>query len=234
MFVISDEKITVTMATLESRCHEVNSIKSGTKLYNAGQVEYGYRDDNRHYFRVKDKYDAKTVILSFTHDGCDLHTHFCNCCVGSDGDCLCKHIVASVFAMQGGIIESKIALGMTATASTIVTESNTAKTVGSGSLDVFATPMMIALMERAACACLADELEPGQTSVGTKISALHTAASPIGMHITANATIEYVFGRKIEFVVTASDETGEIGKGKHTRMIVDVERFMGKTHERKI
>ena len=116
----------------------------------------------------------------------------------------------------------------------MVTEQNTAKAVGSGSLDVFATPMMIALMERAACACLADTLEAEQTTVGTNISALHTAASPIGMEVTATATIESVFGRRIEFEVTATDSTGEIGKGKHTRMVVDAERFMNKAHERTI
>jgi len=123
-------------------------------------------------------------------------------------------------------------LGNTASAGAVVTDSNTAKAAGSGSLDVFATPMMIALMERAACECLADALEPGQTSVGTKIDVAHTAASPVGAEITAAATIVHVLGRTVEFTVTASDGTGEIGNGKHTRVIVDSEKFSLKAKQR--
>jgi predicted thioesterase len=121
---------------------------------------------------------------------------------------------------------SNIKLGKTAEASVTVNEGNTAKTIWSGSLDVFATPMMIALMEQAACECLTDCLETGQTSVGTEINVSHTAASPLGAKITATATIEAVSGRKVDFAVTASDGVGEIGKGKQTRAIVDVARFM--------
>ena len=123
---------------------------------------------------------------------------------------------------------SKIVPGKMAASSTLVSESNTAKAVWSGSLEVFATPMMIALMECAACECLSDCMEEGQTSVGSSISVEHTKASPIGAEITATATIESVSGRRIEFVVTARDNSGEIGKGAHTRYIVDAERFMKK------
>jgi predicted thioesterase len=121
-----------------------------------------------------------------------------------------------------------IFMGKTATTTATVTGQNTAKAVGSGSLDVFATPMMVALMERAACECLADALEPGQTSVGTRVDIEHTAASPIGAEITATATVADIDGRKIEFEVAANDSNGEIGRGKHTRVIVDEERFMAK------
>ena len=123
-------------------------------------------------------------------------------------------------------------LGTSASASTIVRENNTAKTIKSGSLDVLATPMMIALMEEAACACLEDGLERGQTSVGTELIVAHTAASPLGAEITATATIESVSGRKIGFILTAKDKAGEIGKGKHTRVIIDAEQFMNKTKTR--
>jgi len=126
----------------------------------------------------------------------------------------------------------RLALGKTATACTVVSENNIAKAVWSGALEVFATPMMIALMEQAACECLADGLDPGQTSVGTEINVSHTAASPIGTEIIATATIEAIFGRKVEFVVTASDSSGEIGRGKHTRFIVDTEKFMKKAETR--
>jgi len=119
-------------------------------------------------------------------------------------------------------------VGKTATASITVSDKNTAKAVGSGSLQVFATPMMVALMEEAACNCLADGLESGQTSVGTQINVAHIAASPVGATITATATITQSEGRKVEFSLTASDGTQEIGNGSHSRFIVDAERFMQK------
>lgn len=104
----------------------------------------------------------------------------------------------------------------------------------SGSLPVFATPAMVALMEQAACVCLADCFEDqGDNSVGTAINVEHIAASPIGAAITASATITAVFGRRIEFTVTANDGIGEIGKGKHTRVIVNGERFVMKASARK-
>ncbi|MCL1791896.1 MAG: thioesterase family protein [Peptococcaceae bacterium] len=122
--------------------------------------------------------------------------------------------------------------GQTASVITTVTDANTAKTIGSGSLDVFATPMMIALMERAACACLAGSLGPGQTSVGTHLNVSHLAASPLGVTITATATIASVTDRKIEYKITATDGTKEIGTGEHTRMIVDTRRFMEKASKK--
>ena len=118
--------------------------------------------------------------------------------------------------------------GKSATATTIVTEKNTAKAVGSGNLDVFATPMMVALMEEAACNCLADTLEVGQSSVGTMIAVEHMSPSAIGATITATAVIEEVAGRKVNFSVTAHDGKTEIGKGTHTRFLIDAARFMAK------
>ena len=118
--------------------------------------------------------------------------------------------------------------GKTATVKTVVNDKNTAKAVGSGSLDVFSTPMMIALMEQAACECLADTLENGQTSVGTLVNVSHLAASALSKEISATAVIENVDGRKVSFSVTAHDGTNEIGTGKHDRFIVDSEKFMKK------
>jgi len=123
-------------------------------------------------------------------------------------------------------------IGTTVTVNRTVTEKHTAKYVGSGSLDVFATPMMIALMEEAACGCLANSLESGQTSVGTLINVSHSAASPVGAVISATATIDEVDGRKVSFTVTAHDGVNEIGSGKHERFIVDGERFMKKLEQR--
>ncbi|MDR1962070.1 MAG: thioesterase family protein [Gracilibacteraceae bacterium] len=124
-------------------------------------------------------------------------------------------------------------VGISATIHTTVDKGNTACTVGSGGLDVFATPAMSALMERADCEALTDMLEPGQTSVGANISVSHAAASPIGVNVAATATITAVDGRKIEFAVTACDGAGEIGNGTHTRFIVDAEKFMSKASTRK-
>jgi len=130
-------------------------------------------------------------------------------------------------------------IGKTATATTIVCEENTAKAVGSGSLSVFSTPMMIALMEQAACECLVDALEAGQTSVGTMINVEHLAASALGTKISATARVEKIDGKKVFFTVDAynavpRDDSGIddyrilIGKGTHERFIVDAARFMAK------
>jgi len=127
---------------------------------------------------------------------------------------------------------NKVTAGKSATVSARVNENNTARAVGSGSLDVFATPMMIALMEKAACEALCGALEIGQTSVGAQISVSHTAASPLGSEISATATITSVNGRKVEFEVNASDEMGEIGNGTHTRVVVDEVKFMAKAGKR--
>jgi predicted thioesterase len=225
-------KISVTLATLESKLHEVNAIKSGIKIYEAGHVEFQEREPGQFFVAAEDKSGRRGGVVTFTRDGCDLKDHFCNCGVARDG-ALCKHIVAGVLAIQGGLPDSKITLGKTATVETVVTDYNTAKAVGSGSLNVFATPMMIALMERAACEVLSDGLEGGQTSVGTNITINHTAATPVGMKVTATAAIAFVHGRNITFEVTASDECGEIGKGTHIRVIVDEIKFMGRTNQKK-
>jgi predicted thioesterase len=121
-----------------------------------------------------------------------------------------------------------ITIGKSANVKTIVNKTNTAKAVGSGNLEVFATPMMIALMEQAACECVTKGLDFGQTTVGTEIAVSHTAASPIGTEIIATAVVENISERKIEFSVTANDGKKEIGSGKHTRVIVDEERFLSK------
>ena len=228
-------KLNVSMATLESHNHIIGDIERGLKLYERGCVEF-MEDPVRDYRFIADipeKGDSKRVLVNFTHDGLDVESFFCNKCTPRNTNAICRHIVAAVLAIQGGVSKSKLKIGKSASASVTVNVDNTAKAVGSGSLDVYATPMMAALMERAACECLADCSEPGQTSVGTEIKLSHTAASPLGVVVTATATIEAVSGRKVEFAVTASDGAGEIGNGKHTRVIVDAERFMKKAGDRK-
>ena len=123
-----------------------------------------------------------------------------------------------------------IEIGMKFTTETIVDEKNTASAVGSGLIDVFATPMMIAQMELAASSCIASALDEGQASVGTKIDVSHSAATPVGMKVTATATVTGVDRRRVDFDVTAHDEAGEIGTGTHTRFIIDTAKFMEKTN----
>ena len=223
-------KISVNLATLESKKHEVNAIKSGIKIYEAGKAEFELKDSGEYIVVAEDKSGRRGGMIVFTRDGCDIEKFVCNCGVSDFGETLCKHIVACVLAIQGGIVETNIKLGKKGMAQTIVTNGNTAKAVASGSLDVFATPVMISLMEQAACDALADVLEKGQTSVGTNVNVYHNAATPIGMKITAMAVIESVSGRNIKFVVSAADEKEEIGIGTHTRAIIDAERFMKKTN----
>ncbi|MBQ5395529.1 MAG: thioesterase family protein [Alistipes sp.] len=109
-----------------------------------------------------------------------------------------------------------------------VTSANSAKTMGSGDMDVFATPSMVALMENAAMMAVASALPEGSATVGTQINTSHIKASPIGATITASAELTEVEGRKLTFAVKAWDEKGVIGEGVHTRFVVDRERFLSK------
>lgn len=118
--------------------------------------------------------------------------------------------------------------GLTGTAETVVRETNTALAMGSGSLHVFATPSMIALMEQAACNAVAACLDEESTSVGTLVNITHDAATGRGKKVTATATLTAVEGRKLVFEITAADEDKQIGKGTHERFIVNKEKFMAK------
>ena len=111
-----------------------------------------------------------------------------------------------------------------------VDDTNTAVTMGSGSLKVFATPAMIALIEKAACKALEGQLEDGQTTVGTKLDVAHIAATPIGMNVTAEAVLTEIDNRKLVFEVVARDEKDIIGKGIHERFIVNAEKFTAKNY----
>ncbi len=125
-----------------------------------------------------------------------------------------------------------IALNSKGTASTTVNENNFAATMGSGSLNVFATPAMVALMEAAACDCLAEYLDEGETTVGTSMEIKHIAATPDTMKVIAEAVLTGVNGREFTFEVKAYDECGEIGCGTHKRFLVFSEKFTAKTYEK--
>ena len=117
------------------------------------------------------------------------------------------------------------------TVETVVNEENTALAVGSGDMEVFATPMMIALMENAAAACIAEQIGEENTSVGTMISVSHVSATPIGMKVKAAAELVNVEGRRYEFKVMAEDERGLIGEGTHSRVSVIREKFYNNTYQ---
>ena len=119
-----------------------------------------------------------------------------------------------------------------ATVNDVVTEVNTASTVGSGSLKVYATPAMLALIEKAACEALKGVLAEGETSVGTLLNVKHIAATPVGMKVSATAELVERDGRKLVFNVSASDECGAIGEGMHERFIVYSEKFTEKTYSK--
>lgn len=119
-------------------------------------------------------------------------------------------------------------IGLKYESRTTVSTANSAKTLGSGDMDVFATPAMVALMENAAMLAVAAELPEGSATVGTQMNTLHIKASPLGAVITASAELTAVDGRKLTFAVKAWDEKGVIGEGEHTRFVVDRARFLSK------
>ena len=122
-----------------------------------------------------------------------------------------------------------VAVGMKIRVEEVVTEQNTAICAGSGTLPVFATPFMCALMEKAAWMAIAPALNEGDSSVGTKLNISHLSATPVGLKVWAESEVTAVDGKRIEFKVTAGDEKGLIGEGTHERFIVTDERFLAKT-----
>lgn len=111
---------------------------------------------------------------------------------------------------------------------TVVSDENTAASYGSGLLDVFGTPHMVVMMEKAAHDSLLPYLDEGTGTVGTKLDISHVAASPVGIKVWAESTVTSVDGRSIEFEVKAYDEKGLIGEGIHRRAVIMNEKFMAK------
>lgn len=110
----------------------------------------------------------------------------------------------------------------------IVDETNTAKTMGSGTLNVFATPAMTALMEKTAWKSVAGELEEGSGTVGIRLDITHDAPTPLGMKVTCESVLTSIDGRKLTFEVEAWDARGKIGSGVHERFIIDNKKFQEK------
>ncbi len=126
----------------------------------------------------------------------------------------------------------ELEVGLKGTAATLAERSDTALEVGSGDLLVYATPCMAALMEGAACEAIAGCLKEGQTTVGTALNIAHTSATPVGMEVRAEAEVTAVEGKVITFSLKAFDESGEIGSGTHTRVIVNSQKFLDKTYSK--
>ena len=126
----------------------------------------------------------------------------------------------------------EITVGMKGTAYTECERADTAAEVGSGSLLVYATPCMVALMEGAACEALEGAVPEGKTTVGIELAIAHISATPVGMEVRAEAEVTDVEGSIITFQVTAYDEAGKIGEGTHKRAIVTTQKFLDKTYDK--
>lgn len=120
-------------------------------------------------------------------------------------------------------------LGRTATRELVVSPDHTAVAVGSGSLPVLGTPVLLAWCEATTCAAIDPVLAEGSTSVGTRVALEHLAASPVGASVLVTATVAHVDGRLLRFAVEARDASGKLlGSGEVTRVIVDAERFLSR------
>ena len=119
-------------------------------------------------------------------------------------------------------------VGMKGYAETVVSMENTAKKMGSGTMNVFATPAMVALMENAAMKSVADTIAGDETTVGAQVSVSHLRPTPLADTVNATATLVEIDGRKLTFRVIAEDSKGLVGEGTHVRYIVNRERFVSK------
>ena len=114
------------------------------------------------------------------------------------------------------------------TSSVVVSAHNTAETMGSGDMPVFATPALVALMENAAMVCAQPLLVEGQSTVGAQISTTHIKPTSLGKTVSAEATLTKREGRRLYFSIVARDDEGVIGEAEHLRVIIDKEKFMSR------
>ncbi len=125
---------------------------------------------------------------------------------------------------------SELTPGLTGTVSVPVTPERLATVVGSGNAPVFASPMMVATFEGAAVSCVEHLLPGGYQSLGMHLDVTHSAPTPLGLTVTATATLKDIAGRKLTFAVSAHDGIEIIGTGTHTRVVVDTPRFMARVN----
>nr|WP_314632097.1 thioesterase family protein [uncultured Mogibacterium sp.] len=114
----------------------------------------------------------------------------------------------------------------------IVIKELTARSMGSGDLEVYATPAMVALMEGTAADSVKSELDEGKGSVGTSIKIKHLAATPIGMRVRCESELIEASGRRLVFRVAAFDEKDKIGEGTHERFIISNDKFQSKANSK--
>jgi excisionase family DNA binding protein len=122
--------------------------------------------------------------------------------------------------------------GLVGKSELLVEETHTASHLGSGGVEVLATPVMVALMEDAARSSVDAKLEPGQMSVGVNLNVSHLAATPVGMRVSARAELVAVERRRLTFKVETYAEREKIGEGTHARAIINLDRFMDRLHEK--
>lgn len=123
-------------------------------------------------------------------------------------------------------------IGITGKGEIVVTKDVTAAAIGSGMVDVFATPMMISLMENTCAKSVASHLQADESTVGTHVNVSHCAATPIGMKVYCESELIEIDRRKLTFKVTAYDERGLIGEGLHERFIIDSKKFQAKINSK--
>ncbi len=121
-------------------------------------------------------------------------------------------------------------IGLSAEKAQTVDTGNTALAYGSGSIEVYATPAMVGLMENASLAAVDHLLPKGFATVGTKVEISHLAATPLGVTVTANAELVELDGKRLLFKVLATDEKGKIGEGLHERYIIEIAKFLNKAN----
>lgn len=121
-----------------------------------------------------------------------------------------------------------VSVGLRGEAAVTVDQHNTALAMGSGNVPAFATPALVALVERAAVNALRRHLDEGDDSVGVAVNIRHLAPTPVGKRVRAEAEVTAVEGRRVTFVVRAFDATDKVGEGTHQRVIVNREDFMWK------
>lgn len=139
----------------------------------------------------------------------------------------------NVTAAPNASLKEKLRSGLAGETATVVAEGNTAVAMGSGSVPVFATPALAALVEAAAIRALAGVLGDDQTTVGVYLDLQHLAATPIGLTVRAEARLTDVEGRRLTFQVAAFDDVEQVGVGTHQRMIVDTAPFVSRTQAKR-
>ena len=121
--------------------------------------------------------------------------------------------------------EQELEPGLSASITETVTQAMTAAAVGSGDVAVLATPIVLALAERAAVAAVAARLPEGRTTVGSSVTLGHVAPTPVGAVVTATARLDGVEGRRLTFWFSVADPAGEVARGTHVRVVVDRAAF---------